>query len=258
MPELPDVEGFRRFFDDHAHGKTIAHLKAEGEIVRNSSPQGLGRSLKGARFQTGRRYGKWLICPTDRGSALLLHFGMTGELVWAGSSDDLHPHDRLTIELYDGELRYRAMRKLGGAWLKRDWETLEEVVGTLGPDADHVSADELAELLGRRRGGLKSALMDQSFVAGLGNLTVDEILWHARLAPQRSTRELEDVDVTRLYEAIDGVLRDSKKAARVPAKEGWITKARAEDAPQCPRCGKRLSRDRIAGRTTFWCSSCQS
>jgi hypothetical protein len=84
-------------------------------MLRNSSPTGLGRALGGRRFASARRHGKLLVCPTD-GPALLLHFGMTGTFVWSG---DDHRHDRLVLELDDGDLHYRNMRRLGGIWLAK-------------------------------------------------------------------------------------------------------------------------------------------
>lgn len=256
MPELPDVEGFRRFLDRHGSGKQITRVEAEPEICRNTNPQGLGRALTGNRLGKAERHGKWLVCPAGA-SSLLLHFGMTGHMVWSGTEPDRHPHDRVFLRLEDGELRYRNQRKLGGAWLVRAGQSLQDVTGPLGPDALHLPRGGLAPLLKGRRGGIKSALMDQELVAGLGNITVDEILWTARVDPRRKRQELSDDDLTRIERSSREVLRSSAAKGRVPDAPDWLTGQREKDDPQCPRCGGRLETAQVAGRTTYLCPRCQ-
>src|SRR5438270_11068396 len=163
MPELPDVESYRRFFDRHAAGRTVHRtVVPDPAILRNTSPDTLDRALRGHRFDEPDRLGKWLICWTD-GPALLLHFGMTGFLVWSGNEPSRHRHDRVILELDGGdELRYRNMRKLGGAWLAHDRGEAEAILGPIGPDALAIGKREFLERLSRRRGGVKAALMDQT------------------------------------------------------------------------------------------------
>ncbi|MGH2698534.1 MAG: Fpg/Nei family DNA glycosylase [Actinomycetota bacterium] len=256
MPELPDVEGQRRLFRRHAAGKRVLSLSAIDEILRNSSPQASGRAIKGHRFENPERHGKWLLCPTDE-PILIFHFGMTGELVWASREQHEHSHDRLVLHFGDGELRYRAMRKLGGVWLARNRDEIPEVTGPLGPDALRVSRRDFIQRVGDRRGSIKAALMDQRPIAGLGNLTVDESLWRARIAPGRSAAELDDKELIRLHGRMRRVLTDSVKEGRVPPKRSWLTGVRDTKSPHCPRCGTPLDRSRIAGRTTYWCPVCQ-
>jgi formamidopyrimidine-DNA glycosylase len=250
VPELPDVEGFRREFERHAAGKTVRAVHGvDSLMLHGSSPQALGRSLKNRRFARPRRHGKLLICETG-GPTLLLHFGMTGCLVWDGET---HPHDRLVLELGDGALRYRDMRRLGGIWLARDDREVERIVGRLGPDWLGVTRERFDELLDHRRGGIKAALMDQRFAAGLGNLTTDEALWRARIHPRRPVGALRPHDRDRLYRAIRRVLRDSLPHGRVPVKRTWLTGARDRRDATCPRCGARLERITVAGRTSVVC-----
>src|SRR5439155_4315854 len=117
-------------------------------IVRNATPQALDAALRGHTFHEPTRHGKWLVAWTY-GPALLLHFGMTGDLVWSGDEPDRHRHDRLALAFAEGgELRYRNMRKLGGVWLAHDQGELDGLIGSLGPDALAVGAGEFAERLG--------------------------------------------------------------------------------------------------------------
>src|SRR5438445_4392962 len=115
MPELPEIEAFRRTFERHGAGKRILTVRGDPAIVRNATPRAVARALKGRSFEPPARIGKWLICRAE-GPAVLLHFGMTGDILW---TDEEHPHDRLVFAFDDGQLRYRNMRKFGGVWLAR-------------------------------------------------------------------------------------------------------------------------------------------
>lgn len=251
MPELPDVEGFRRAFAQYAQGKRVRAVRAvDRGMLRNSSPAGLGRALNGRRFAAARRHGKLLVCPTDGGPSLLLHFGMTGAFVWAG---DDHAHDRLVLALDDGELHYRNMRRFGAIWLAKDERELAQIEGGLGPDWLDVSRTQFDELLAKRRGSLKATLMDQGFAAGLGNLTADESLWQARIDPRRPASSLDGRERDTLYRKIQKVLHDSLPYGLVPSKRTWLTGARDRRDAACPRCKAPLQRVKIGGRTTVFC-----
>jgi formamidopyrimidine-DNA glycosylase len=252
VPELPDVEGFRRTFVKRAKGKRLKAVHGiDASMLRNTSPQGLARVLKRKRFDRPERQGKLLICPAD-GVALLLHFGMTGMFVWCVDGPR-HEHDRMTLVFDDGELRYRNMRKFGGIWLTRDQRELEQIRGRLGPDWQSVSRKQFGELMERRKASLKAVLMNQAVAAGLGNLTADEALWQARVDPRRRASSLDPSERRVLYQKIQEVLRDSVPYGLVPAKRTWLAGARGQRDGTCPRCGTRLQRETIAGRTTVFC-----
>jgi formamidopyrimidine-DNA glycosylase len=258
MPELPDVEGFRRVLADHANGERIERVRVrDAGVVRDTTPRRLDRAVRGHRFRPPRRHGKWLIAPTDGGPAVLLHFGMTGSLSWHGKEEPEHRHDRVVFELGGGELRYQDMRKLQGVRLADDDAAIERVLGGLGPDALDISRKRFDELVMGRRGRLKSALTDQSVLAGLGNLLADEICWQARIDPARAARDLGADERKRLYQAMRRVLRQSVRDERVPARGSWLTGVRDDPDATCPRCGARLARRRVNGRATVWCPACQ-
>jgi formamidopyrimidine-DNA glycosylase len=258
MPELPDVEHFRRFFARHATGKAVRSVESDPTIVRNATPEALQSALRGRRFQEPNRHGKWLICWTD-GPALLLHFGMTGDLVWSGDEPERHRWDRLILSFPDGELRYRNMRKLGGVWLAHGSVEAAALTGKLGPDALAVTEPEFLERLGRRRGGVKAALMDQSFLAGVGNIIADETLWQARIHPRRRIESLSDPDRRRVYRSMRKVLRESvDRYDSIPRKRSWLSYVRGRRDAACPRCSTPLARAVVAGRTTYFCPHCQA
>ncbi|BBZ39310.1 Fpg/Nei family DNA glycosylase [Mycobacterium conspicuum] len=257
MPELPDVEGFRRELATTLPGRRIDHVEVHDPgILRNSTAPALGRALRGHRFAAPRRHGKWLILPTD-GPVLLIHGGMTGHPYYAADGAEPIGYERLVLALDEGELRYADLRKLRGVWLARDDDDVADVTGPQGPDALGIGLRAFRDVLDGRSGRLKPTLMDQSVIAGLGNLLTDEICWRARIAPRRPVAELDADEVRGLHGALTQVLRTSVRHGRVPGLSRWLTGARDEPDPTCPRCGTRLQHGRINGRTSWWCLRCQ-
>ncbi len=258
MPELADVEHFRRFFARHAAGKRVAAVWADPTILRNAPPEGLEASLRRHRFEEPDRVGKWLICPTD-GPVLLLHFGMTGDLIWSEDELERHRHDRLILEFAEGgELRYRNMRKLGGVWLVHTRDEGAMLLGALGPDALSINREDFLVRLSGRRGGLKAALMDQTFVAGIGNILADEILWQARLHPKTLIDALSEQERRSLHTTTRRVLRRAVEGYDyIPRRRTWLSHIRGMPDAACPRCRTPLERTVAAGRTTYFCPTCQ-
>lgn len=257
MPELPDVEGFKRYFARYAAGRQVESISAPARaILRNTTPQAVGRALRGKRLERPERRGKWLLAPAG-GPVLVLHFGMTGFLVWEGTGGGRHRHDRLVLHLRGGELRYRNMRMLGGAWLASEPDAVEKITGHLGPDAAGLSRAELDAILDAGRGGLKALLMNQRRIAGIGNELSDEILWHARLHPRRDARSVDPAERRRLHHALSDVIATSNRHGRIPVAGRWIKSQRGLREPRCPRCRGQVKRAKVAGRTAYWCPRCQ-
>jgi formamidopyrimidine-DNA glycosylase len=257
VPELPDVEGFRRVLAEHAVGRRIERVDIlDDQVLRGVDARRFAEQFCGRRFDEPSRHGKWLIVPVDAGPVLLAHFGMTGSLTWARDVER-HRHDRVVFVLPDGELRYRDMRKLQGLRLARDEDEVEQLLAELGPDATAVSRKRLGELLGGTRRQVKSALVDQSVLAGLGNLLADEILWRAGINPNRGCAGLSDDDVARLHTTMRAVLKTSVRDERVPPRKSWLTGHRDDEPGSCPKCGSALAHGRMGGRGTRWCPRCQ-
>ncbi|MEE6138619.1 DNA-formamidopyrimidine glycosylase family protein [Mycobacterium sp. 050128] len=257
MPELPDVEGFRRELANTLPRRRIQRVQVRDPgILRNTSATALGRRLDGHRFRTPRRHGKWLILPTD-GPTLLIHSGMTGHPYFADADTEREKYERLVVSLDKGELRYADLRKLRGVWLADGDDDLAKVLGRQGPDALDMSLPVFRDVLGGRHGQLKPTLMDQSVIAGLGNLLTDEICWRARLPPTRPVADLAADEVKRLHTAMTQVLHTAVRHGRVPGLPRWLTRVRDEPDPGCPRCGTRLCHRRVGGRMSLWCPNCQ-
>jgi formamidopyrimidine-DNA glycosylase len=257
MPELPDVEHFRRTFAEHAPGRRVRQvLVTDAGILRNAPPGALERALAGRRFEEPRRRGKWVVAPTD-GPALLIHFGMTGDLLWSVDASGRHRHDRVIVVLDGGELRYRNLRKLGGVWLASTREEADDLLGHLGPDALGLSRRTFLGLLSRKRGRIKAALMDQTFVAGIGNLLADEILWRARIHPARPVEGLTDDERGELSRRLETVVRSTVERYPGGFHVRWM-RERGRPGGRCPRCGTVLVRTVVGGRTTYHCPRCQA
>lgn len=257
MPELPDVEGFRAVLAEHGTGRRIVHVAvADAGVLRGVSAARLARAMRGRRIGDPERHGKWLITRTD-GPSLLLHFGMTGELHWAPSGEERHPYDRVMFAVRGGELRFRDMRKLQGITLAERPDDVDRVLSGLGPDALSVGRKDFRHALGGGRRTVKAAMLDQSSIAGLGNLLADEICWRARVHPRRPVHQFQSAEWEHLHGQMRRVLRTAIPTGRVPPRRGWLTGNRDGEHPQCPRCRCDLARGRVAGRGTVWCPRCQ-
>ncbi|MBO0827674.1 MAG: hypothetical protein J2P24_07820 [Streptosporangiales bacterium] len=265
MPELPDVEGFRRVAARAAGGRVRRVEVLDAGVLNGVTADRFRRGVRGRVLGTPRRHGKWLAVPlrTDgrRHRAdepvVAFHFGMTGGLQWCAGGEPRHRFDRVVLATDRGELRFRDMRKLQGIRLLSGDDELDALFAELGPDAAGVARPELGELLHGSRAAVKSRLMDQTVVAGLGNLTVDETLWRARVHPSARSDELSDAAVGGVHQAMRTVLRQSSRAGYVPGRPSWLTGHRDDTRAACPRCGTRLRRTRVAGRTSVWCPNCQ-
>lgn len=267
MPELPDVEGFRRVAARAAGGRVREVVVTDAGVLRATTGAHFRRAVRGYALGTARRHGKWLGLPLRPPGKrhrfdqplVAFHFGMTGSLAWCGHGEERHRHDRVVLVTDKGELRYRDMRKLKGISLLATDGEWHDLVEQLGPDAADLSRDEFAELLHRRRGGIKSTLMDQAVIAGLGNLTVDEILWRARVDPNTRVGDLRSRDVARIHQGTGRVLRSAFELGYVPGRRSWLTGRRDDpDGGRCPRCDTPLRHSKVGGRATVLCPHCQA
>ena len=255
MPELPDVEHFRRILERHGTGRQVRRVvTTDAAILRNASPETVDDAMRGARLERAERRGKWLVASTD-GPALLLHFGMSGDLIPAPNEAGRHRHDRVILELDRGELRYRNMRKLGGVWLAHDPAEATTLMSALGPDALTLDLRTLGDVVRRRRGKIKAVLMDQTALSGIGNLVADEVLWRSRIHPARPADSLGDDELRTLHRSIRATLGTwVERYGSLP--RGWLIHVRGPGGG-CPRCGSPLERSVVGGRTTYHCPRCQ-
>ena len=258
MPELVEIEAYRKLAD-RVVGRTIAKVDAPDAwyVKDGNSPRTIARVLTGRTITATRRIGKLLLVDTD-GPTIGMRFGMTGRLVVDGvegvdeliySSKRKDPAwDRFALTFTDGSrLSINDPRRLGGVGL-------DPREAHMGVDAGDVSLAELRDAL-QSDAPLKARLMTQTRLAGVGNLTADELLWRAGLAPERVARSLDGDEIKALHKHLKATLRDLHK--RGGSHTGDLIPHR-KPGGRCPRDGAALKRATVGGRTTWWCPAHQT
>ena len=258
MPELPEVERARALIAERALGRRIAAVDdTDTYVCRPHAPGELSTALTGRTLTEANRIGKSMWVETDGGPALGLHLGMAGRIVVDdASAGDPAPYDgapvlwdRFTLEFEDGgRLVLRDKRRLGRAVLDPD-------LSRLGPDAAEVTRDDFRERVGRGSLPLKARIMDQSVIAGVGNLLADEALWRAGLSPVRPAGELTEEELDTLRREVRAATRSAIRKGGVHTGELIVDRGRGQI---CPRCGTELRRETVGGRTTYWCPAEQT
>src|SRR5256714_8478389 len=251
MPELPDVETFKRYLD-----ATSLHQRIDDVDVRNAyvlkgvSERELARRLKGRCFESSRRHGKHLFVRGDGDLWLRLHFGMTGSLQYFKCDQRAPKHTRVLFAFVNAHcLAFEDQRKFGEIGLIEDVnEYLKE--RALGPDAVDISLSQFRKIFGKHRGAVKAILLNQKLIAGMGNIYADEILFRARIQPATEAARLSDKNVGRLFRATRYILKKAieAKADMDLMPKSWLLPHRGKGG-KCPRCGRELKSATIAGRT---------
>ena len=264
MPELPDVENYGRYFKRHGLRKTITGVHVgDTRALDHISPRQLRQHLVGAKFTATRRQGKHLFVRVSNGGWLTLHFGMTGYLAAFKDAKDEPSHDRVRFDFgRSGHLGYIDPRLFGRVGYVDDADAFIKV-HKLGPDAldPKLTLARFKEALAGA-GGLKAALMDQSRLAGVGNVFADEILFQTKLHPLAPTGRLTPQQLGALFAATRKVLKTAI-AAGAGAEGYWERLPRTYLLRQrrkggvCPRGHGPLSIMTAAGRTTYFCGKCQ-
>ncbi len=259
MPELPEVEIFKRYLDATSLHQRIDDVDVRNTyILKETSARELARGLKGRRFESSRRHGKHLFVRADSKLWLRLHFGMTGSLQYFKNDKQAPQYARvLFVFANNHRLAFDDQRQFGQIELLKDVdEFLKE--HELGPDALDLGLGEFRKILGKRRGAVKSVLLNQRIIAGIGNIYADEILFRVRMHPATETSRLDDKALTKLFRASHYVLQKAI-AAKVDANQmprSWLLPRRGRGG-KCPRCRRKLTSVRIGGRTAWFCPQCQ-
>jgi len=240
MPELPHIEVFRQHLDATSLKKTVEEVEVRDEdLVKGVSAADLKSRLEGDRFVRSRRHGKYLFAETGDGPWVLFHFGMSGFLSWF--EDPEHETDYPKVLWHfedDGVLIFDCMRKLGQVSLV---EEPDDFIGEkdLGPDALSEGFDRTAfrEALSGRRGYLKSALMNQEIMAGVGNEFSDEILFQRKLHPKTKVKSLSDKELEAVHDTLTHVMETAVDA-----------RMEMDNLP---------GRIEVSGRGSYFCPACQ-
>lgn len=260
MPELPEVENFRKYFAETSLHQPIRRLemKVRGMLIETKEAD-LKNTLEGNHFTDTFRHGKFLFVKLKSGEALMLHFGMTGDLLYykdpPGGQD---PPYVLLIHFANGHhLAFSDVRRLGKVALVKDVDQFISRRG-YGTDALLISKEEFLEIFSKKRTAIKVSLMDQKKLAGVGNEYSDEILFQTKVHPASVTSSLAVKKLTEVFEAMRKILKEAvrKNSERSKLKKFFFLGNRKAGL-KCPRCKGFTEWQTIGGRSAYFCPSCQ-
>ncbi len=282
MPELPEVETVARGLRSVLPGRRIVGVRLSAKTDFIDDPASLERELPGTRVTGIERFGKFLVIGLEREGglerggrgkddgkiALLMHLGMTGQIVVTPAEAPVLPHTHLFLVLDDGrELRYTDIRRFGRIRILLDGER-EALIGRLGLDPLEMSEKEFRQTITTRSTQIKALLMDQRVLRGMGNIYTDESLWRAKIHPRRLGTKLSEREVKALYKAIHAVLTEAIRS-RGSSVSDYVDsdgqrgefqlrhRVYQREGKKCFRCGGVIRRAIVAGRSSFFCPRCQ-
>lgn len=261
MPELPDVEVFRKYCQSTSLHQSITGVKVYSQRILEDTTEGdLKRFLIGRAFQGTDRHGKYLFLDVDERGWLGLHFGMTGHLSYYKGDGNTPEYTRAKYDFEgDAHLALIMPRKLGAIFITEHIENFVEKK-ELGPDVFKEGFDQrtFLALISNRRGMIKSQLMNQQLMAGIGNVYSDEILFQVEIHPRKQLKALTEEEKRRIYQTMQEVLETSIEQQADPKRfpDGYLTPHR-EKGGTCPRCGHEIKKVKVSGRSSYFCPQCQ-
>jgi formamidopyrimidine-DNA glycosylase len=273
MPELPEVETVRRVLERQVIDRRITEVGGRSvQMRRRLDVELLTGMLRGRSFSAARRRGKFLLLDVAPAGSLLVHLGMSGRLLLEQPEAPRLPHTHLVLALDDDvELRFVDPRRFGLAcWLPDGTEDSDPSLAVLGVEPlDKGLVELLPTAFHTRRAPLKSLLLDQRLVAGVGNIYACEALWRARLRPSRRGSRTSLHRLERLAHELQAVLHEAVEQGGTTIRDystpagdfGYFAvslQVYGKVGRPCPRCGEALRDARLAGRTTAWCARCQT
>ncbi len=274
MPELPEVESIVRRLSKTLKGKVIQSATVQWpKTIHTSSPTLFTKNIEGCAIIKISRRGKFIVIELSKNSNrrvsstqhlyLLTHLRMSGRLYACKTSAPVSSHERVTLHLDGGiDLRFNDIRKFGRMWLVNNTNKVLASIGQEPLDVNFNST-RLSELVLKRNKCIKALLLDQSVIAGIGNIYADESLWLSRIHPLTKSSKLKPAQIESLRNAIqcvlkkaisdngtdfgDGVIKEGKHSPKVYGREGL----------ECLRCGSTIRKTRVGQRGTHFCPRCQ-
>jgi formamidopyrimidine-DNA glycosylase len=273
MPELPEVETVVRGLQSVLPGTRIVTVRL-GKTDFIDDPASVEQFVPGNRVREVRRYGKFVVigfespAGSSRNPALLIHLGMTGQLVTCPSEAAVVPHTHVFFSLDNGrELRYTDIRRFGQMRFLSGETELADIEG-LGLDPLEASEEQFVAALRGRRARVKALLLDQRVLRGMGNIYTDESLWRARIHPARLATSLKQNELRSLYRTVRAVLTEAIRL-RGSSISDYVDsqgergefqrrhRAYQREGKKCFRCGNSIRRMIVAGRSSYFCAKCQ-
>lgn len=280
MPELPEVETVVSGLQNHLPGRIIAGIRL-GKTDFIDDPAALEQILPGSRIIEVHRHGKFIVVDLESEHAqqsssgshagrfdFIVHLGMTGNLIVRPTNAPFPPHTHVWISLDNGtELRYTDPRRFGRMMVLPGRDR-EKFLGLLGLDPLEATERQFEKELRSRRARIKAVLLDQRVLRGMGNIYTDESLWRARIHPARLATNLTRKEIASLYRAVQAILREAIRlggssisdyvnAEGEPGEFQIRHRAYGREGKKCSRCGSRIRRIIVAGRSSYLCLQCQ-
>lgn len=259
MPELPEVNTFQKYFDGTSlHQRIEAVEVADSKIIRNVSAEVFIDKLTGRTFTGSYRRGKYLFAHLDDGNHLLLHFGMTGDLNYYSEPEERTKYERFVFHFDNGQkLGFDCPRKFAKIRYLEDLEAYLQDIG-LGEDALVIGEDELLQRMENKTATIKGFLLNQSHVAGVGNLYADEICYQTKIHPGSGVNQLSRPQKIAIYKAMQRILSEAieRNAYYKDYPENWFWEWRQEGAAGPGGVGI-VRKTKIAGRTTYFIEGVQ-
>ncbi|MBR5519912.1 MAG: bifunctional DNA-formamidopyrimidine glycosylase/DNA-(apurinic or apyrimidinic site) lyase [Clostridia bacterium] len=273
MPELPEVEMVRSVLEPQLIGKTIAEATVlRAEVVEYPNAEAFCNGIRGETISQMTRRGKFLSIHTQSGKRIVLHFRMTGILLLTPPAFTPLPHTHLRMKLTDGsELQFSDQRRFGRFWLLEAGESDSfSGIASLGPEPFDaaITPEWLQQGFSGRKRTVKECLMDQTLIAGIGNIYSDELLHRAQIRPNRAAGTLTGEEIRRLCALIAPTMRFFvEKNAIDPSaylagngkdyRNSPYLDVYGRGGKTCRRCGKTLIKQAVGGRGSVWCEGCQ-
>lgn len=283
MPELPEVETVVRGLQRTVLGRTIESVRVTAppaliHVSRSLKARSFGAALKGRVIERITRRGKNILIALSGDITLWAHLKMTGHFFWLPADTPRHKHDMVSFDFavsgasangHRPQLRFNDYRRFGRLRLFCNDELwAQDALRDLGPEPLDIDADRFVALCHRTSRAIKPALLDQTFLAGLGNIYADESLFRARLHPRRLTATIPPARLRELHGHIQDILRQAIDLMGTSvdsysgvdgAPGGFQTylQAYGREGEPCPRCGRKIVREKIGSRSAHYCRSCQ-
>ena len=257
MPELPEVETFKRYLDKTPLNKVIKEVRIIDNRILSNEASNLKKLIIGKQFKSSTRHGKYLLVNLGQ-RYLVMHFGMTGDLEYYNKKDDEPKYSKVIFQFENNfNLAYLSRRMFGKIDIA---DSIEEFIQAkrLGPDAYKMSYEEFTRALKRRSAILKSILLNQSFIAGIGNIYSDEILYRTNLNPKTKIDSLKEEKLLEFFNSIKDVLKFGieKEGDLSTYPNNFLIPHRKKEE-RCPKCSNEIERFEISGRHGFFCPFCQ-
>ncbi|TXT57281.1 MAG: putative Formamidopyrimidine-DNA glycosylase [Promethearchaeota archaeon] len=258
MPELPEVESNKIHLQETSQNKIIKNVEIRDDYVLKMPKDEFKKRIKDQKINGFRRHGKWLFLKLNSEN-LLLHFGMSGYVQYFDVPANEPEYSKILFEFEEGGyLSYISVRKLGEVKLIKDIDDFikEE---DLGPDACDISQEQFLAIMDTKgRSYAKSALMDQSAVAGIGNIFSDEILFQTKIYPKTRVSTINKKKCTQIFDSMKEILKVAIKAKlnddSLP--DEWLISHRSKKGT-CPICSSEIRRISVSGRHGYYCPKCQ-